>query len=298
MKTDTAAPAADIPGLVLRPYAGEADIPEIVRIQNAEWAADGTRGRVTVDEYAAWWSHPNDKFDPARDVAARRARRSGRGIRPVRLGRHDRRAARVPQRRGGRPGISAGAGSAACCSPTGSLPHARWTRPTRTSTGHACSACGSISATSRAPRSAERFGYEPARWFFDMERSIEGELPAIEPLPDGLELRPIVRRPGVGAVDRPTTRRSATTGAATTTRRRTSGAGGSRRSSTRPCTSRLGRRRDRRRGAERHLPRRRTRHSASGEAGWRACSRAGRGAAAGSPATSSCARSTSCGSGE
>ena len=41
MKTDAAASAAEIPGLVLRPYAGEADLPEMVRIQNAEWEADG-----------------------------------------------------------------------------------------------------------------------------------------------------------------------------------------------------------------------------------------------------------------
>ena len=47
--TIAAAPAADIPGLVLRPYAGEADIPHVVRIQNAEWAADGTRGHMTAD---------------------------------------------------------------------------------------------------------------------------------------------------------------------------------------------------------------------------------------------------------
>ena len=66
--TIAAAPAADIPGLVLRPYAGEADIPHVVRIQNAEWAADGTRGHMTADEYVAWWGHANEKFDPARDV--------------------------------------------------------------------------------------------------------------------------------------------------------------------------------------------------------------------------------------
>ncbi|MFN2417584.1 MAG: hypothetical protein ABR593_01495 [Candidatus Limnocylindria bacterium] len=36
MKTDAAAPAAEIPGLVLRPYAGEADLPEIVPLTNAD----------------------------------------------------------------------------------------------------------------------------------------------------------------------------------------------------------------------------------------------------------------------
>ncbi len=53
MKTDTAAPAAEIPGLVLRSYAGEADLPEMVRIQNAEWEADGLSYRETVEEQAA-----------------------------------------------------------------------------------------------------------------------------------------------------------------------------------------------------------------------------------------------------
>jgi hypothetical protein len=36
MKTDTAAPAADIPGLVLRPYAGEADIDALYKQQSRE----------------------------------------------------------------------------------------------------------------------------------------------------------------------------------------------------------------------------------------------------------------------
>ncbi len=33
--------------------------------------------------------------------------------------------------------------------------------------------------------------WTPARWFFDMERSILGDLPEIPPLPDGIEMRPV-----------------------------------------------------------------------------------------------------------
>ena len=250
--------------------------------------------------YAAWWSHPNDKFDPARDV--RLAELDGRGRR------------RSPSRTGSTPPMGcastaaagrstrhfAGAGSAACCSPTGSPRSASARRDaTGTSIGRACSACGSTTATSAGSALAERFGYEPARWFFDMERSIEGDLPAHRAAARRPRAAADVRRPGVASCGRPTTRRSATTGAATTTRRRTSGAGvESPEFDPAHVPRRLGRRRDRRWGPERHLSRgeRGTRHS--GAAGWTACSRAAPGAAAGWPATSSCARSTSFGSGE
>ncbi len=64
MQTDAAAAAADIPGLVLRPYAGEADIPEMVRIQNAQWEADGQTYRETVEERVAHYAHPSDELPP------------------------------------------------------------------------------------------------------------------------------------------------------------------------------------------------------------------------------------------
>jgi len=68
VKTDAAAPAAEIPGLVLRPYAGEADLPEIVRLTNADLAHDGILERVTLDDIAATFRHASDGFDAARDV--------------------------------------------------------------------------------------------------------------------------------------------------------------------------------------------------------------------------------------
>ena len=188
--TIAAAPAADIPGLVLRPYAGEADIPHVVRIQNAEWAADGTRGHMTADEYVAWWGHANEKFDPARDV--RLAELDGR---VVAFGQSD----WVDTTDGLREYRSSGAVD----------PEFRRRGIGSVMLADRMAAARSLDATYTdvdRPRLlgmwvdqrnvggsalAERSGYEPARWFFDMERSITGELPEIEPLPEGLELRPM-----------------------------------------------------------------------------------------------------------
>jgi mycothiol synthase len=190
-QTDLAARAAErVPGLALRAYAGEADIPEIVRIQNAEYAAVGTRGRVSVDEQVAWWGHPNEKFDAVRDV--RIAELDGRmvgfaqsewvdttdGIREYRSG-----GAVDPDfaRRGIGSMLLADriAAARALDATYGDVDRPRvlgmWV-DTRNTGGSAL---------------AERFGYEPARWFFDMERSIAGDLPEVEPLPEGLELRPM-----------------------------------------------------------------------------------------------------------
>lgn len=188
-QTDTAARAAGIPGLVVRAYAGEADIPEVIRIQNAEWASVGTRGRVSVDEYVAAWRHPNEKFDPARDI--RLAELGGRvvgfaqsewvdttdGLREYRTG-----GAIDPEfaRRGIGSVLLAdriAAARALDAKYGADRPRVLGMWVDQRNVG------GSALA--------ERFGYEPARWFFDMERSIDDELPEIEPLPDGLELRPM-----------------------------------------------------------------------------------------------------------
>jgi mycothiol synthase len=190
MKTDTAAPAADIPGLVLRSYAGEADIPHVVRIQNAEWAADGTRGHMTADEYVAWWGHANEKFDPARDV--RLAELDGQvvafgqsdwvdttdGLREYRTS-----GAVDPEFR--RRGI----GSVVLAD---RIAAARALDATYTDVDRPRLLGMWVDQRNVGGSAlAERSGYGPARWFFDMERSIAGELPEIEPLPDGLELRPM-----------------------------------------------------------------------------------------------------------
>jgi mycothiol synthase len=185
--TDVTGHAATLPGLVLRPYAGEVDLPEIVRVQNAEWEADGVRQRASVADLAAWWRHPSEQFDPARDVTVVEV--DGRlvavtelewfdatdGVREYRsrcwvdpahrrrglgsmllMRNEERRRAVAAQHASDRPRVFG---------------------------------MGTAEGNAGANALARRFGYEPARWFFDMERPIDGDLPAIPPLPDGIELR-------------------------------------------------------------------------------------------------------------
>jgi mycothiol synthase len=190
MQTDAAAMAAEIPGLVLRPYAGEADLPEMVRIQNAEWEADGLSYRETVAEQVAWFGHVSEQFNPARDVTiaevngtmAGHAQRdwvdATDGVREYRG-----RGAVDPawRRRGiGRALATDGERQAVDLAATHDSDRPR--------------VLGVFTEGRNAGANAlvEAMGYQPARWFFDMERPrIDGDLPAIEPLPAGIEVRPV-----------------------------------------------------------------------------------------------------------
>jgi len=186
MKTDT----AKVPGLVLRSYAGEADLPEMVRIQNAEWAADRLGYRETVAEQAAYFAHPSAQFDPARDAVIAE-------VDGIMVGHA--RTDWVDATDGVREYRSRGAVDPA------------WRRR---GIGHALLVdCErrqrELAASHDSDRPpvfgtwakelnvggnvlAERSGYAPARWFFDMERpGLDRELPEIRPLPDGIEVRPV-----------------------------------------------------------------------------------------------------------
>ncbi len=190
MTTDAAAVAAEIPGLVLRPYAGEADLPDIVRVQNAEWEADGVRGRTSLDEVRAYFSQASDGFDPARDV--RLAELDGRVVAVSicdwadttdGLREHRTRGYVVPE--GRRRGIGTALlleGQASARAVAVAHPADRPILGLFTNEHNAGAAA-----------LAERFGYAPVRWFFDMERRIDGGLPDIGPLPGGLEIRPVGR---------------------------------------------------------------------------------------------------------
>jgi mycothiol synthase len=185
-----AAPAAGIPGLVLRPYAGEADIPEMVRIQNAEWAADGTSYRETVAEQAAWFGHSSDQFDAARDLTI--AEVNGRMVGHARrdwvdtndgLREYRSRGAVDPAWR------QRGVGTALLRDGerlSGALASAHDTDRVRVL---------GIFAEERnagANALAIRFGYAPVRWFFDMERAgLDASLPDLPPLPDGIDVRAV-----------------------------------------------------------------------------------------------------------
>lgn len=192
--TVTDAALLRVPGvgdLVVRPYRGEADLDEVVRIQNAEWAADGVRERSTRDGLRAWWGHPSEHFDASRDV--RIVELDGRavavnqaewtdasdGVREYRT----RCWIDPPMRRRGigRALLAWSEGARGELAAT----HAT-DRPKVLGLG-----CAETNAGARAL--AQDLGYEAVRWFADMERSLLEPLPEVPPLPEGLSVRPVTR---------------------------------------------------------------------------------------------------------
>lgn len=175
--------------LRIRGYRGNADIPAIVSVVNAAALADEIEEIWTEDGTRAWFGHPTQHFDAGRDVivveldgavvaaggadwvdtrdgqyrelrfwGAVHPDHRGRGIGSALLAERERRAlvlaAEHPSER-------------------------PWT-------------IGSLVAAGRpgAALLAEA-GYEPVRWFFEMLRpTLDGVVEP--PMPDGLELRPVL----------------------------------------------------------------------------------------------------------
>jgi mycothiol synthase len=192
MTTDTAAAAAAIPGLVVRPYAGEADLPEIVRLTNADLAHDGVREHFTLDDFAATFRHPSDSFDAARDVLM--AEIDGRAVGTVRVdwvdasdGTREYRSRGsvdpIHRRRGiGRRLLAAGEELIRANAARHDTARPR--------------VVGMFVDELQVARSAlaRGAGYEPVRWFFVMERAgVDVDLPDLLSLPDGLDVRPATR---------------------------------------------------------------------------------------------------------
>ena len=189
METDTAARAAVLPGVDLRPYRGEGDLPEVVRVQNAAMAADGTRQRASVEGLRAWWGTASEHFDPARDVDM--AEIDGRvvavaqrdwidatdGVREYRS-----RCWLDPAHRHRGIGTQLLTRNEAA-----GLAMAR----AHGSPGLRAHGLGTAEANAGAVALADAFGYRPVRWFADMERSLRGALPDVPPMPTGLEVRPV-----------------------------------------------------------------------------------------------------------
>jgi len=174
-------------GIRLRPYAGEADIPAIVRIENAEAQADDLPERTSEAEVAAQLGHPSAAFDAARDVtlvevdgqsvavAYRSAIDTTDGHREYRT-----HGAVDPAWRG--RGI-------------GRLlleENERRLRELAAMEAPARPVFGSWTAETQPADVAllESAGYHRVRWFFDMVRPTLAEVPDV-PLPAGLETHPV-----------------------------------------------------------------------------------------------------------
>ena len=195
MSAVAAALVADASALAIRPYAGaEADRDHIVRIQNAAWRADGVAERISRDDVDPWLRHTTEQFDPARDL--RLAELDGRVVAvtwndwiDATDGVRDYRSRGYVDPAFRRRGIG------------DALLRDNIVRIRRIAAGHD-GARPKVLGTFTNERSAgaaalvERHGYRPVRWFFDMQRPIDGELPPIESPPPGIEVRPVTADDG------------------------------------------------------------------------------------------------------
>jgi mycothiol synthase len=176
-------------GLVLRAYAGESDVPEIVRLINAEFAADGLPEHIELDNQLAWYRHPTDQFNPLRDVTLAEVDGTavGLGFRQwVDTNIGDYREFRLdgvvdPEWR--RRGI----GSALLAENQRRARELVATYPTSRALTF-----GSWSGSSQPADAAllEKDGFSEVRQFFDMSRPNLDDIDE-PPLPPGLELRPV-----------------------------------------------------------------------------------------------------------
>ncbi len=193
MKADATAAAAGIPGLVIRPYRGEADVPDLVRVTNAALEADGISERRTEAELAVDLRHPTPAFDPTTDLVV--AELDGTVVGHGRADWVDMTDGTREYRTGGdvhpeyrRRGI----GRAILRTNLARLREIDAARPTAKPRVFGL---WTYERSVGAMALARSEGFEQVRWFFEMERpGIDRDLPAIPDLPDGLEARG--RRPG------------------------------------------------------------------------------------------------------
>jgi mycothiol synthase len=189
MRARQPAPPPTLPGLRLRAYAGEQDIPAIVEIVNAENAADSIPERTTVASRRADYAHASDKFDPARDITI--AELDGR---PVAVAHRDwvdvHHAHQREYRTNGQvhPDYRRrGFGRELLAHNEGLLRELAGSH--RTDRRKVLGAfTGDQQTGARALLAGA--GYREVRWFFDMIRPTLDDIPDV-PLPDGLEVRPI-----------------------------------------------------------------------------------------------------------
>ena len=174
--------------LRLRPFAGEVDLADMVRIHNMEAEADGLPYRTNIEEMRAQVAHASSSFTPLRDItmaeldgsvvgaAMREAVDTTDGFREYRL---DGVVDPAFRRRGvGMAMLEDGM---------------RRLRELQATEGSARPPVFGSWSSERQPGDIallEAAGFEPRRWFFEMVRPNLDDLPE-RALPDGLEIRPI-----------------------------------------------------------------------------------------------------------
>jgi mycothiol synthase len=183
--TDT--PPIQTSDLRLRPYAGEADLPHIVALENAESEQDRIPSHTSVEEVRARYGNPNQTFDPGRDVtiAELNGEIVGYGERQWVDTTDGLREYRV-----------------------GGAVHPAWRRRSIGTALHELNVerARELAATHETPRpkfigswTAEHqagsaallrgHGFQQVRWFFDMVRPTLDDIPDL-PLPAGIDVRP------------------------------------------------------------------------------------------------------------
>jgi mycothiol synthase len=183
--TDTA--PAQLSDLRLRSYAGEADLPAIVAIENAECEADRIPSHTTLDDVRARYRNPGQTFDPARDVTI--AELNGEtvafgerewvdttdGLREYRVG-----GAVHPAWR--RRGIGTALHELNVERARALAATHETSRPRFIGSWTAEHQAGGITLLAG-------HGFQQVRWFFDMVRPTLDDIPDV-PLPEGIEVRP------------------------------------------------------------------------------------------------------------
>lgn len=184
---------ATLPGLVLRPGRGVAEVPDMVRLFNAANEADGIDERTSVASLTNWITHPSQGFNAADDVVVAEVDGEMVGYGWTFW---------VDTTDGGRDYITRGHVHPAWRRRgvgTAILEHneARLRavaaahdtdRPQRLGSGGDERRPGAIALLTG-------HGYVPVRWFFEMLRPTLDDV-EVPPLPDGLELRGVSDRAG------------------------------------------------------------------------------------------------------
>jgi mycothiol synthase len=177
-----------VAGLVLRPFAGEDDLEALVRVMNAENAADRVAEHETIEGMRAYLGSPSAQFDPARDITV--ADVDGRVVAWASREWVDTRDGQYREYR-----LWGTVDPAHRRRGIGSALLAESERRARDlAAEHAVDrerVFGAWAADGRpAATLLDRSGYSVVRWFFDMVRPTLDDLPD-EPIPAGLELRPV-----------------------------------------------------------------------------------------------------------